>query len=176
VKPWSALSSALATILLATAAQAQIGIFANFTAATQDRAAQANTQHWIYGPTGGLYAELPLPLIAIGGDLRGTYLNGDQLHHWNVVLGPRVQIKPPGISFHPYGEFLVGWGGYRDGLYTTNTTTHIDYDIIAGIDKKLIPLIDWRVVEFTYNSYFNRDSQSGSASKGLSTGIVLRLP
>jgi len=179
MKPWRTLLLLLCCIspvFLVRTAQAQIGLFANFTAATQYRVSSSSTaydQSWTYGPTGGIYAQFPLPLISIGADLRGEYLTGDQLHHWNGVIGPRIEIKPPGLSFHPYAEFLVGIGGYHDGLYTTNTTTHVDYDIVAGIDRKLIPLIDWRVIEFTYNSYFNNRTP---ASKQFSTGLVLRLP
>jgi hypothetical protein len=172
-----ALSVMALTLLACGIAQAQIGIFANFTAATQDRVSSTNTnQYWIYGPTFGIYGQFPLPLISIGADLRGEYLTGSQLHHWDGVLGPRLEIKPPGISLHPYAEFLVGIGGYQDNFYSSTTTTHVDYDIVAGIDRKLIPLIDWRVIEFTYNSYFNKPSSAGSASKQLSTGLVLRLP
>ena len=176
MKPWRApfsFFSLAALLLIGGTAPAQIGVFANFTAGTQYRLSSSGSYNssWTYGPTGGIYAELPLPFFAIGGDLRGTYLNGDQLHHWNGLIGPRVEIKPH--SFHPYAEFLVGFGGYRDNFYTSNTTTHVDYAILGGIDKRLIPLIDWRVIEFTYNSYFGNHTPG---SKQFSTGLVLRLP
>ena len=129
------------------------------------------TSSWAYGPTLGLFAEVPFPFFSVGGDLRGQYITGDQLHHWNVMAGPRLEVRPGKLK--PYAEFVVGFGGYQDSRYATGYTGHIDYAIVAGVDRKLIPLIDWRVIEFAYNNYFNNHNTPGS--KQFSTGIVLRF-
>jgi hypothetical protein len=187
VKSWQTLIFLPTLILIAVGAHAQIGAYANFAAATQYRTTTFSTpvaggsptitsntnQYWTYGPTFGLYAQAPLPLIAIGGDARYSFYNGNQLRHWSGVIGPRLVVKPPVLGIKPYGEFLVGVGGYRDSAISNTTTTHIDYTVAAGVDSKILPFLDWRIVEFTYNSYYNN---SGTASKGISTGLVFRIP
>jgi hypothetical protein len=172
--PWLkflTISPIVLLLILPVTTPAQIGAYGTFTAATQYHITSTTSSSWTFGPTLGLFAEIPLPFISIGGDLRGQYITGDNLHHWNAVIGPRLEIKPRG--FRPYAEFLVGFGGYKDSLYTTSYTTHVDYAVLGGIDKPLIPLIDWRVIEFAYNSYFNNHNTPGS--KQFSSGVVLRF-
>jgi hypothetical protein len=159
---------------------AQIGVYGNFTAGTSGRITFStagprpgnvyNTS-WLYGGTGGFYAEMPLPGFALGLDLRGTYISGDKLNHWNAIGGPRVELRPEG--FKPYGEILFGIGGYHDDLYSTSTRT-TEYTLLAGVDKTIFRKhIDWRIAEFAFNSYFDNRN---AGSKQLSTGIVFHLP
>jgi hypothetical protein len=159
-------------LVLTAPVSAQIGLYGNFTAGTQYRVTSNTTTSWTYGPTIGLFAEIPLPYFSIGADVRGQYITGDQLHHWNAMAGPRLEIRPFGIK--PYAEFVVGFGGYQDARTSSNYTGHVDYAIVAGVDKKLVPLVDWRVVEFAYNSYFNNHNDL-PGSKQFSTGLVIRF-
>ena len=81
---------------ITVAAHAQIGVFANFTAATQYRVSSSSSdyqQSWTYGPTAGIYAQIPLPLISIGGDLRSIYVTGDQLRHWSGLHRPAPRAQ-----------------------------------------------------------------------------------
>ena len=168
----------------AQTASAQAGVYALFTGAHLDTTqAIENTPitspptytnttiaTGVYGPTFGLYANIPTPIIKIGGDLRATLLNGGGEQHYSGVIGPRVEVDIPVVHLKPYGEFLFGVGSYK--TTTSNSTTHIDYEYIVGVDRKLLALIDWRVLEFSDTNYYN-----GSVpTRALSTGIVIRIP
>jgi hypothetical protein len=167
-------------LAFAPASHAQIGAYGEFTAGTSGRITFSTAGprpgnvynvSWLYGGTGGFYAEMPFPNFALGIDLRGTYISGDKLNHWNALGGPRLELRPEG--FKPYGEVLFGIGGYHDDLYSTSTRT-TEYALIAGVDKTIFHKhIDWRIAEFSFNSYFDNRN---AGSKQLSTGIVFHLP
>ncbi len=170
--------AALLFLAFAPTSHAQIGAYGNFTAGTLGRINfstegphPGNTYNssWLYGGTGGFYAEMPLPGFALGLDFRGTYLSGDLLHHWNAIAGPRLELRPEG--FKPYGEVLFGIGGYRDAVYSTSNTNN-DYTVLGGVDKQILKHIDWRIAEFAYNSYFGNRNPG---SKQFSTGIGFHL-
>jgi hypothetical protein len=172
-----ALTALAALLFSANSASAQAGVYALFTGAhldtTQVTASSPTTTTiatGVYGPTFGLYADLPTPIIKIGGDLRAALLNGGGEQHYSGVIGPRVEVDIPVVHLKPYGEFLFGVGSYK--TTTSNSTTHIDYEYIVGVDRKLLALIDWRVLEFSDTNYYN-----GSVpTRALSTGIVIRIP
>jgi len=177
------LTMTAASLLVAASARAQVGLYANFTGANLDTTqtvytALTNTvattsgSTVVYGPTFGVYADLPIPVIKIGADLRGSFLRASGYRHSSGKLGPRLAVNIPVVKLEPYGEFLVGVGSYITTPNTTTSTTHVDYGYVVGVDRKLIALIDWRVLEFEYTNYYN-----GSVpTKALSTGLVLRLP
>ena len=171
---------ALLVLLLAPVCHAQIAAYGNFTAgslgritfdSTGSRPGNVYTYSWLYGPTAGIYAEAPLQYFALGVDIRGNYLTGDKLLHWSTVGGPRIEFRPES-GFNPYAEILFGFGGYRDDVYS-HSHREDDYSVVFGLDKKVYKIIDWRIAEFTLNSYFqNRDP----ASKQFSTGVVIHIP
>jgi hypothetical protein len=177
IRPAILFCAALLFLAFAPTSHAQIGVYGNFTAGTSGRIAfspgppPGNTwdTSWIYGPSGGFYAEMPFPGFALGLDFRGMYLSGDQLHHWNAIGGPRLELRPEG--FKPYGEVLFGIGGYRDAVFSTSNT-HNDYTVLGGVDKQILKHIDWRIAEFAYNSYFGNRNPG---SKQFSTGIAFHL-
>jgi len=159
----------LAVLFSAKVATAQVGGYALFTGADLDTTSTTTTR--IYGPTFGFYADFPTPVVKIGGDLRGYLLNGSSKQHYNGVIGPRVEVDLPIVKLKPYGEVLFGVGSYKE-LSTTDATQHIDYEYIVGVDRKLIAIFDWRILEFSYCNYYN----GTVPTKALSTGLVLRIP
>jgi hypothetical protein len=180
------------TFLCARPAAAQAGAYALFTGAhldtTQTTASSTTTTTvatGIYGPTFGIYANLPIPIVKIGADLRGYLLNGGGEQHYNGVIGPRIEVHIPVINIKPYFEFLVGFGSYK--TTTSNSTTHGDYEYVVGVDRKLLPLIDWRILEFSDTNYdwaalgctSNSSlvcSNTSVPTRALSTGLVVRIP
>jgi hypothetical protein len=179
-----ALAAVAALFFSSQTASAQAGVYALFTGAHLDTTqATENTPVTspptytdttvatsVYGPTFGLYADLPTPILKIGGDLRATLLNGGGEQHYSGVIGPRIAVNIPVVRLTPYGEFLFGVGSYK--TTTSNSTTHIDYEYVVGVDRRLFPLLSWRVLEFSGTEYYN-----GSVpTRALSTGIVLRIP
>jgi len=179
---------ALAALLFsAKGASAQAGVYALFTGAhldTPQTTASSTTTvaTGIYGPTFGIYADLPIAIVKIGADLRAALLNGGGEQHYNGVIGPRVAVNIPVVHLKPYFEFLVGFGSYK--TTTSNSTTHGDYEYVVGVDRKLLTLIDWRILEF---SDTNHDwaafgctslgcSNTSVPTRALSSGLVVRIP
>ena len=168
---------AIAAGLSAKTASAQAGIYALFTGANLDTTQTtgsapntANVATKLYGPTFGLYGDIPTPVVKIGGDIRGELLSGSGEQHYNGVIGPRISVNLPVVNLKPYGEILFGFGSYK--TTTTNATLHVDYEYVVGVDRNFFSLLDWRVLEFSYCDYYN----GSIPTKGLSTGLVLRIP
>jgi hypothetical protein len=161
-------------LLCAKTAAAQVGAYAQFTGANLD-VGQTSTR--IYGPTFGIYANLPIPIVKIGADLRGYLLNGSGKQHYNGVIGPRIEVHIPVINIKLYGEFLVGVGSYNKEIKTHAT---LDYEFAVGVDRKLISILDWRILEFSDCNYFNGSLYTSSTApvptRALSTGLVVRIP
>jgi len=125
---------ALATILSAKTASAQAGFYALFTGANLDntQTSQPNvslpstsitTTTQLFGPTLGIYGDIPTPVVKIGCDFRGELLNGDGKQHYNGVIGPRVSVALPAVKLKLYGEFLYGFGSYKTTTPPPSTPT-----------------------------------------------------
>jgi hypothetical protein len=179
MKLWSIGVCTLAAALSAKPASAQVGAYALFTGANLDTTqttgtppsvTTTNISTKLFGPTLGFYGDLPTPVVKIGVDLRGELLNGSGKQHYNGVGGPRIAVDLPVIKLTPYAEFLFGFGSYK--TTTPNATSHIDYEYVVGVDRKLFALLDWRIVEFSYCNYYN----GAVPTKALSTGLVVRIP
>lgn len=76
----------------------------------------------------------------------------------------------PVVNLKPYGVILFGFSSYK--TTTPDATLLVDYEYVVGVDRKLFSLLDWRILEFSYSNYYN----GSVATKGLSTGLVLRIP
>ncbi|HUD21713.1 MAG TPA: hypothetical protein VMQ60_02615 [Acidobacteriaceae bacterium] len=83
---------ALAAALSAKTASAQAGIYALFTGANLDNtqttqpivsqpSISSTTTTQLFGPTLGIYGDIPTPVVKIGGDFRGELLNGGGKQH-----------------------------------------------------------------------------------------------
>ncbi|MFL6428013.1 MAG: hypothetical protein ACJ71S_07200, partial [Acidobacteriaceae bacterium] len=77
-----------APFVLTTAAHAQTGIYVEYGGSKVD----APSNDWIYGPTFGLYHDFySVPLVHVGGDLRGSVLGVSQTTTLTSgMIGPRV--------------------------------------------------------------------------------------
>lgn len=153
------------------AARAQVGLYAEFGGAKIN----APSNDWIYGPTFGAYADfVPLPIVHIGGDIRGSVLGVSQTTTlYSGLIGPRISVHPHVLPLSPYIEAVAGIGHYDYGR-GFGSDTKFEYQFLGGIDHTIIPRLDWRVVEFSYGGL----SAFGSSlhPKTISTGVVLRLP
>ncbi len=106
--------------VLATAARAQTGIYAEFTGG---KIPSANTP-WMYGPTVGLYHDNGFGPIALGLDVRGSFLrrgdtNGADTHQSLNTLegGVRLAITPHVLPVQTLrrGARRLWWPHYRAG-------------------------------------------------------------
>ena len=156
----------------------QTAIYGEFTGG---KVSAANTD-WMYGPTIGLYHDNGLGLIALGYDVRGSFLRRGDTHGADsseslnsVEVGVRAAVTPHVLPIKPYVEALVGYGGLTVGQgVARESASHAAYQFLGGVDLTFFPRLDWRVVEFSYG----RLSGLGDtyAPKTISTGLVFRLP
>jgi hypothetical protein len=148
-----------------------------------------NPQNWIYGGTAGVYHD-PWHLFSTeaGVDVRGSFLGNGQTPDtpqiYGVTAGPRLAFHPHVLPIKPYIEVLAGGGHVRSGSANTG---RFEYQIVGGIDLKIISRLDWRFFDYAYTGYpglnvgyrgyagYAGDDDSFSP-KLLSTGLVLRLP
>lgn len=164
--------------LASAAALGQTGVYAELTGG---KISTANTP-WMYGPTVGLYHDNGFGPIALGLDVRGSFLrrgdsNGAGSNQSLNTLqgGVRLAVTPHVLPIKPYVEALGGFGSLTAGQGVSRTSaTHFTYQFLGGVDLTFLPRLDWRVVELSYG----RLSGLGNsyAPTTLSTGLVLRLP
>jgi hypothetical protein len=151
------------------------------------------------GATGGLFYDFKtLGPVRLGADLRGSIENSTQGayatanagggHIGSGLGGVRATFHVPFVPLKPYAEGMVGVARtnfgtqYNTGLATggvSNTTgilltTHLEYDVFAGVDIAILPLVDFRVVELGYGAV--QGSSHTYPVQSLSTGIVFHIP
>jgi len=146
--------------------QAQIGLYAGFTGAPVSGTGATN---WAYGGTVGVYKQGG-EVLQIGGDLRGSFISRNGFNYYTGAAGPRIAFKPPLIPLRPYVEGLVGAASYNSGN-GTDSSTHFNYQVVAGLDLTFFPHLDWRVIDFDYSAVSGQPVNA----KNLTTGLVLRL-
>jgi hypothetical protein len=170
------LSCVLFALLLVAAgspkAQAQVGLYGQFSAARFNNIPNTNT--WGYGGGFGLYGDFgKFPFARVGADIRFQFIRpASNTTLFSTLVGPRLDFRPKVIPLNPYAEFLFGAGHFTYGN-NAPATTQFDWRALGGVDKTILPHVDWRVVEVSYgqlNTYSGR-----LRPVTLSTGIVLRL-
>jgi hypothetical protein len=146
------------------------------------------------GGTGGVYYDfLKLGPVKLGADLRGSilstkrgaYINfhGPGARIYSVLGGVRASFHTPVKSLKPYIQGSVGLGRSDYGLSNTTSTGQVvlynnfEYEGLAGLDIKLLPVLDWRVAEFGYGGLdpFGTNSHNYPI-KQVSMGFVFHLP
>jgi hypothetical protein len=166
-----ALLTALALSLAAThPAAAQVGISAAFTAARLNHPVTGvSSPTTLYGPTISVYYQKGA-LLALGGDIRASFLRGSGISFDSGAIGPRAALKFHPLPVQLYGEALGGFNNYTRSTGAPNSV-QAEYQLLTGIDTTIFPRLDWRVVEYAYVG-----SSNDLSAHALSTGIVFRLP
>jgi hypothetical protein len=159
--------------------------------------ARANTVDPL-GGTGGVYYDfLKLGPMKLGADLRGSILstkrgayinfNGPGARIYSVLGGVRGSFQTPVKSLKPYLQISAGLGRSDYGLYSGRPASsqplpniiysNFQYEGLAGLDIKLLPILDWRVAEFGYGGLdpFGTNSHNYPI-KQVSMGFVFHLP
>lgn len=169
----SRLIALIVLIASSTVAMAQIGLYAEFSAAQLNGVDTG----WFYGPTfGGYFDKGHLFFLSTGLDFRGAILGtGGSTTFDSGLAGPRLVFRPHVVPIDPYVEVLggVGHAEYNQGGAKT-TETQFEYQFLGGIDVTILPRIDWRVAEFSYGALSGLSNSFNPET--ISTGIVLRLP
>jgi hypothetical protein len=198
---------AAVTAVATASAHAQLGVYGEFTVDRLSNIAssplpqissplanaRANTVDPI-GGTGGVYYDfMKLGPVKLGADLRGTILttkrgayvnfNGSGARIYSALGGVRAVFKTPFVPLKPYIQGSAGLGRSDYGLSNTTSTGQVilynnfEYEGLAGLDIKLLPIMDWRVAEFGYGGLnpFGNNSHNYPI-KQVSMGFVFHLP
>ena len=188
-------------------AQAQVGVYGMFTVdrlsniqssplpapTTNGPNARLNTADPL-GGTGGIYYDfLKLGPIKLGADLRGSILstkrganvsfNDSGTRIYSALGGIRAVFHTPIAPLKPYIQGSVGLGRSDYGLSNTTPSGQVilynnfEYEGLAGLDIKLLPIMDWRVAEFGYGGLDPFGTYSHNYPiKQVSMGFVFHLP
>jgi hypothetical protein len=156
------------------------------------------------GGTAGVYYDfMKLGPVRLGADLRGTITTSKQgAYATSRGAGTRIYSGLGGIrgTFHtpypivkPYVQISAGIGRSDYGLLTPNTTvtvggssalitgeaihSNFQYEGFAGVDVRLLPVMDFRVVELGYGALTSFGSGGHTYPIGtISSGLVFHLP
>jgi hypothetical protein len=154
------------------AAQAQTALYGQFSATRFNTI--PNVSGWGYGGGFGLYSDfMKAPFAKVGGDIRFQFVRpASNTTLFSTLLGPRISLHPKIVPLNPYAEFLFGAGHFSYGN-NSPSTTQFDWRALGGVDKTLLPHLDWRIIEVSYGQL---NTYSGHLRPvTFSTGIVLRL-
>lgn len=141
------------------------------------------TNFWASGVGGGVTLNfLPLPIISVGLDLRGSTRPGT-VGADSGFVGFRLQVKPPVIRIKPYVQASGGWVGTRafnSGGSGTFNNNYAAYEILGGVDYPLIRFIDFRVIEVGGGQGYDIGAGRVSTAPNLSlfninSGLVLHF-
>jgi hypothetical protein len=140
---------------------------------------------WTSGFGGGVTIRLlPLPVVSLGLDLRGSTRPGT-VGADTALVGLKLGVHPPRFRIKPYIQASVGYLATRT-VNVTNAPTveepiggtrnhqYFAYEVLGGVDYPLTHFIDYRVVEFGAGQSLH----SGSPRPGfytLNTGIVFHF-
>src|SRR5271170_1124719 len=123
------------------------------------------------GGTGGAYWDfMKLGPVRLGVDARGSilttkrgaYINfdGPGARIYSVLGGVRASFHTPIAALKPYIQGSVGLGRSDYGLYVGRPASqaplpnliysNFEWQALAGVDVRLLPMLDWRMVEFGY--------------------------
>ncbi len=164
---------------------------------TNEAFTRANTADPL-GGTGGVYYDfMKLGPVRLGADLRGSILstkrgayenfNGPGARIYSVLGGVRGVIHTPKDWLEPYVQGSVGLGRSDYGLYSNVPASNapvpnkiynnFEYEGLAGLDIKLLPVMDYRVVELGYGGLNPFGTYSHNYPiKQISMGFVFHLP
>ena len=155
--------------------------------------ARANTANPL-GGTGGIYYDfLQLGPVKLGADVRGSILttkrganvsfDGSGARICSVLGGVRARFHTPIAPLKPYIQVSAGLGRSDYGLSNSTSTgqdiiyNNFEYQGLAGLDLKLLPVLDWRVVEFGYGGLDPFGTYSHNYPiKQVSSGFVIHFP
>jgi hypothetical protein len=145
------------------------------------------------GGTGGIYYDfLKLGPVKLGADVRGSILttkrgayvhfNGQGARIYSTLGGVRAAFHTKYEPLKPYIQVSAGLGRSDYGLITPSTGqvviyNNFEYEGLAGLDIKLLPVMDWRVAEFGYGGLDPFGALGHNYPiKQVSMGFVFHLP
>ncbi len=138
------------------------------------------TTVWANGFGGGVTLNfLPLPVISLGLDLRGSTRPGT-VGADTALAGIKLGVHPPIIRIKPYIQASAGYLATRTvnqstGLAgTTFTNKYAVYEVLGGIDYPLVPFLDLRLIEIGAGQVILNNSNNPNLLT-INTGLVLHF-
>ena len=140
------------------------------------------------GTFGGYYDFFKLGPVKLGVDARGTLssatrgaqkqANGPGARLYSGLGGVRAVFHTRWVPIRPYVQGSAGFARTDYGLPNTvngqiKLTNNFQYMGYAGVDITLLPVMDFRLVEFGYGGLSNNHNYP---VKTVSSGIVFHLP
>jgi len=158
----------LVGLAIPRASQAQVSVYGQFTATqlTNDLTNNFGTDY-LYGATAGVVYDGPTVLkrAILSADIQAQYgaksSGGERLV--SALVGPRLSVPFKRYKLAAYGDFLVGFGRYRDlsagtSTLTAYSTTDSLWGAKGGVAKQLTPRLDV-VAEYEYVQYGMNDGE-----------------
>lgn len=152
----------LATVLLSSAAQAQIGLYLNpiVTNVSDSQTdtgvfaflGQGSTSRIFGGVSMGGYIDLGhTPKLNFGVDVRDELEHGNSALLNSFLIGGRLSGQLGRPALKPYVQLSGGLGTTRSPLSVVRANKPM-YKIYAGVDYSLSRHVDFRVIEVGYGS------------------------
>jgi hypothetical protein len=133
---------------------------------------------WASGVGGGVTVNfLPLPIVSLGFDLRGSTKPGTTGAD-TAMVGLKLGVHPPIIRIKPYIQGSVGYVAARtpsaaNGSSLTNK--YLAYEVFGGIDYPLAHFIDFRVIEIGGGGVISSGSSNSPGIFNIDTGLVIHF-
>ena len=191
-RPLAAAFTAFALLAAAAAHSQVVSLYGTFTpvhvsnVASGINTSTGTSSYWNSGVGGGVtFGVLPIGPIHIGLDLRGSSKPGTNGAD-TALGGLRVGLKLPFTRLKPYAQASGGYLATRTAITTGPTaggtlrTQYAAYEILGGVDYKLIPFLDLRLIEAGggkgYTAFDSANTPSRTVSLfTLSTGVVFHF-
>ncbi|MEO6981514.1 MAG: hypothetical protein ABI072_00175 [Edaphobacter sp.] len=189
------LVAVVATATVASSAHAQLAVYGTVT--VNQMSGIKNSPLATFGPAGdinpiggggGVYYDfLRLGRVKLGADLRstltstkrGAYISSDGsgARLYSTLGGIRAVFHTPFVPLRPYLQVSAGLGRTDYGLLPLTNKNNFQYMGYAGIDITLLPVMDFRLVEFGYGGLNPMGTNSHNYPiKSVSSGLVFHLP
>lgn len=135
--------------------------------------------------------------VRLGADVRGMITNGKQGAYtlsrgsgtriYSTLGGIRASFRTPWVPVKPYIQGSIGLGRSDYGLFTLDSSSsfpgkiaihnNLQYEGFAGVDLKILPIMDFRVVELGLGGLTSFGTNGHNYPLGsLSSGVVFHLP
>lgn len=179
------LIAALAVLVFATVARAQVAsVYVTYAPTHLTNVQTGNppqyTTYWANGVGGGLtFNFLPLPVISLGLDLRGSTRSGTPGAD-TAQAGLKLTVHPPVFNVKPYVEAAAGYLGARTvstsiPIGSTTNGTYITWEILGGVDYPLMHFVDLRLIEVGGGQGINTGTGMNPSLFTVNTGFVLHF-
>lgn len=140
------------------------------------------------GGGGGIYYDFKkFGPIRLGADIRGTITNSKQGAYadargsgtriYSTLGGIRAVVHTPLPFIRPYIQGSVGLARSDYGLFTNGAVVihnNVQYEGFAGVDIKVLPIVDFRAVELGYGALTGGSHTYPIGT--ISSGVVFHLP